>query len=400
MKRLLIVAVLACWTWGAAASAQTVEADPVQCWWRTSAGAVRVGEVFSLVLTCSVVDSTAVTVVPDQGPLEPASLQLPPFEVVSGTHLADLRTADHRFFQYDYRLRLINEDLFGKDVAIPEVKLTYRVRSQVNGAALEGAEKTYILPSLAMRVLSLVPAGATDIRDATSSTFADVDSTRFRANVLVASGAVLAALGGILALVTIVRALIRRRGRTVDRALATEADILRGVQTELSRIAAAQQSGGWTPALATRLTTALRIAGAFAVGKPAGLRSAAADNRAQDGLLLLPRGWKRNESVAVSGYLTPREIQDEVQALRSSNTPVPSHRLSMLPLIDELHGVLVRLNAGQYGRQTCSDDTMDEALALAEQLVKRLRRGQIWPVRTFRAASQATIDLRQRVWSR
>ena len=75
----------------ATASAQNVEVDPLQCWWRTSAGAVRMGETFSLVLTCSVLDSDAVRVVPDQGPLEPMAIQLPPFEVVGGTHHADLR---------------------------------------------------------------------------------------------------------------------------------------------------------------------------------------------------------------------------------------------------------------------------------------------------------------------
>jgi len=39
------------------AAAQNVETDPIQCWWRTSAGAVRVGEPFSLVLTCAVVEN-------------------------------------------------------------------------------------------------------------------------------------------------------------------------------------------------------------------------------------------------------------------------------------------------------------------------------------------------------
>jgi len=38
------------------AAAQNVETDPIQCWWRTSAGAVRVGEAFSVVLTCAVLE--------------------------------------------------------------------------------------------------------------------------------------------------------------------------------------------------------------------------------------------------------------------------------------------------------------------------------------------------------
>ena len=30
------------------AAAQNVETDPMQCWWRTSAGAIRVGDVFQM----------------------------------------------------------------------------------------------------------------------------------------------------------------------------------------------------------------------------------------------------------------------------------------------------------------------------------------------------------------
>src|SRR5476649_1563851 len=112
------------------AAAQTVQTDPLQCWWRTSAGAVRVGEPFQVVLTCAVLETDAATVVVDQSRLEPAVLQFAPFEVLpGGGHGADLRTEDRRFFQYEYRLRLIAENMFGKDVALPDMKISYRVQS-------------------------------------------------------------------------------------------------------------------------------------------------------------------------------------------------------------------------------------------------------------------------------
>ena len=122
-----------------------VENEPMRCWWRTSAAAVRVGEVFSVVLTCAVVQTEAVTVVPSQNELEPSAMQLTPFEVLGGSHGSDLRTADHRFFQYQYRVRVIGEELFGKDVELPELKITYKVRSRTNGGdALEGRDQTYL----------------------------------------------------------------------------------------------------------------------------------------------------------------------------------------------------------------------------------------------------------------
>src|SRR5882757_3661177 len=118
------VAMLACSAWTCAA--QDVQTDPLQCWWRTSAGAIRVGEPFAVVLTCAVVETEAATVVVDQSRLEPSVVQFAPFEVLGGAHGADLRTDQRRFFQYEYRLRLIADGMFGKDVALPEMKLSYR----------------------------------------------------------------------------------------------------------------------------------------------------------------------------------------------------------------------------------------------------------------------------------
>src|SRR5206468_7445506 len=82
-----------------AAAAQNVQTDPIQCWWRTSAGAIRAGEPFSLVLTCAVVENDAAKVVVDQSKLEPAVVQFAPFEVIpsASSHGADLRSGERRF---------------------------------------------------------------------------------------------------------------------------------------------------------------------------------------------------------------------------------------------------------------------------------------------------------------
>ena len=89
-------------------NARTSSVDPIRCWWRTSAGAVRIGEQFDVSLTCAVLESEAVSVVVDESRLGNAVVQMAPFEVVSGSHPADLHAGIRRFFQYHYRLRLIN----------------------------------------------------------------------------------------------------------------------------------------------------------------------------------------------------------------------------------------------------------------------------------------------------
>src|SRR5712675_3130448 len=163
MKKLVFASILAAAA-VAGAAAQTVQTDPLQCWWRTSAGAVRVGEPFAVVLTCAVLETDEATVVADQTRLEPSVVQFAPFEVLGGSHGADLRTEQRRFFQYEYRLRLIADGMFGRDVALPEMKLSYRVQSKMGQkTSLQGRDQTYMLPPQSIRVMSLVPADASDI---------------------------------------------------------------------------------------------------------------------------------------------------------------------------------------------------------------------------------------------
>lgn len=380
-----------------AASAQSLEVDPLRCWWRTSASAVRIGEPFSVVLTCSVVETDALKVVPDQGPLEPTAVQMPPFEVLGGTHPADLRADDRRFFQYDYRLRVISEDLFGKDAKVPDLKITYRVQSQANGAAIEGIDKTYYLPALSVRVLSLVPADATDIRDATPSTFGDIEARLFRANVLVTVAGVLFALGGVLALVAVARGGARyRRQRPAAKPLATDAGVLRAVHGELARIGRERTTSGWTPSLASRLLTALRVVATYALSRSVVQMPATAEHGAQSGTLVMASGWARNRKILVSPHVTPLDISREVSLL-AANGPRSEDRRSML---DDLQRALARLTAGQYGQQRSPDDWLDDALEVGSRTVRRLRISHVWPVRTFRAASRATVAFGHRVWSR
>ena len=132
---------------------RNVEVDPIRCWWRTSAGAVRIGEQFDVSLTCAILETDAVSVVVDESRLGNAVVQMSPFEVVAGTHPSDLHAGMRRFFQYEYRLRIINPDAAGTDVRIPDVALHYRVNSRVTGnAAVQGRDLLYYLPPQVIRV--------------------------------------------------------------------------------------------------------------------------------------------------------------------------------------------------------------------------------------------------------
>src|SRR5580765_4576087 len=172
-----------------------VEVDPIRCWWKTSEGAIRIGETFDLTLTCAVLDNELVQVVPDESRLSGAVISMAPFEMVASAHPQDLHSGSRRFFQYQYSMRIINPDAIGTDVGIPIITLHYRVNSKIaENASLQGRDLTYVLPAQPVRVLSLVTSDAPDIRDSSEAAFNSVEALRLRAGVLQIAGITLTVL--------------------------------------------------------------------------------------------------------------------------------------------------------------------------------------------------------------
>ena len=155
-----------------------VQSDPIKCWWKADREAVRVGERFGLVLTCAVIEAGPITVVPVLNQLEPGALSITPFEVVSGARGEDMVAPPWRYVQFDYSVRLLSDGFFGQDVMIPGVTVTYNLQT---AGGTQGRDQTYMLPALPMRILSLVPRSASDIRDASGQTFASIASPSFLA---------------------------------------------------------------------------------------------------------------------------------------------------------------------------------------------------------------------------
>ena len=378
--------------------AQTVETEPLQCWWRTSAGAVRIGEPFAVVLTCAVLETEAATVVVDQSKLEPSVVQFAPFEVMGGNHGADLHTDLRRFFQYEYRLRLIGEGQFGKDVPLPETKLSYRVQSKVGDkTAIQGRDQSYLLPAQSVRMLSLVPADAADIRDASAETFADLDQRAFRANLLIIIGGVLFALAGLLALLALVRLFTRlRKPSTAAQKLLSDGTILRAAGRELSAVQRDREGAGWTPELAARALTALRVAAAYALGRqvarteiPTTPGAVVPDGA---GALTVGSGWLGRKKVIVSGAATPRSLAAE--RARGLGT---EQRAGLLESLDRALG---QFTTAQYGRaDTLDAAALDEALTAGRSAVKRVAFEQTWFMRKF-GRRPPPREVEARAWSR
>ena len=395
MKRLVRLPLLMLLPLAAAteARAQTrdVAVDPIRCWWRTSAGAVRTGETFSVLLTCAVVENEAVQVVPDESRLASSVVQLPPFEVVGGSHPEDVRTADRRFFQYEYQVRLINADFIGRDVALPGITLHYRINSRVSGnAAVQGRDHTYRLPIEAVRVLSMVPGEAPDIRDGRGESFAAVDDLRFRARLLEIVATTLIVLGSLMVAVTLVRLVIRlRRQGTREKAgpsLSLPA-VLSLAARELSDVQRETEASGWTDDLVTRALAAARIAAGSAIGREPMQRSleAAAGNTPAEGALA--RRGAKGSTVRVSSSVTSRELADRLAALPASASE------STRALLTQLQGVLGTFTAAQYARERTLDrSALDHALSATQDSVRTLKTRYSWPTFQLRRWLGRPVD--------
>ncbi|MEZ5285966.1 MAG: hypothetical protein R2712_14390 [Vicinamibacterales bacterium] len=281
-----------------------VEVEPITCWWRSSTSAVRSGEPFTLTLTCQVVETENTKVVPDQSKLDPSVVQLQPFEVIGGSHAPDMQVPGKRFFQYVYELRLINEGAFGADVDIPELQLNYRIESTVaRGEAVQGRDLNYNLPSISIRLMSIVPEDTMDIREAPAAAFQAVESRESRADMLQLVGTILFGLAGVVLVVMAVNLFRRRRVQTrVDSWQASPRSMAAAAQRELSDVRQ-QSRGGWDADLAGRALAAARVAAALATGRPIGQKRATRGARPVDGELLVG-GWLGRGGALVSGAVT------------------------------------------------------------------------------------------------
>jgi hypothetical protein len=373
-----------------------VAADPINCWWRTTTNAVRMGQPFTLVLTCAVLDNDEVRIVPDQAPLEPAALQLPPFELLRGSHAPDQRSGQRRFFQYEYTLRLIDELLLGKDAEIPAIAVKYRVQTRVAaGAELQGRDQTYLLPAQGIRVMSLVPADATDIREAAPATFNDIERRRYVASILRIFGGVLMGLGGLVGVVGLVR--VVRRSPSRPRAavgLMPTRTVLSRASRELAEIQRRRGIEGWTEELASHALAVLRIIAGYLVAGGVSQRPAAAGSDSTDGALRLKgRRWpRRRPDTLVFGSWTAEALED---VARRNAANGDGRRAE----IDELATAMRRFSAASYARDGKPvDEELDASLAAGRNILRRLPRFQFWSMFNVNPAGRHVA--RGQAWTR
>jgi len=344
--------------------------DPIRCWWQSSAGAITIGESFDVTLTCAVIETESMQVVADESRLGVAAIQMAPFEILGGSHPADAHRLQRKFLQYHYQLRLISADAIGRDVNVPALAIPYRVHTRVGpAAALEGRDLDYLMPALPIKVLSLVPKEAIDIRDGSDASLGAVESLRFRSSLFqilaVALGAI-AAVMAVMALMPLARG-ARKAGviesdRLPDRAVASHAARV------LADIQAATAGDGWTDDAVARALASVRVIAALAIRRPVSEKVLAATAPVPEGRLAVSHGRVRTRRASVSSPVTAADVavfgatQDAAASL--------AHRQHL----EGLQSALADLTAALYQQTPVRDAaTLSEAVRHALGVASDLR---------------------------
>jgi hypothetical protein len=366
-----------------------VESDPIRCWWKTDRTSVRVGESFGLTLTCGVIETGPIVVVPVLTQLEGGAIQLTPFEVASATRRADVLVPPWRYVQFEYAVRLLNDGYFGQDINLPAVTVTYNLKSA--GADSAGREQSYVLPALPMRILSLVPKAAGDIRDASALTFAEIESRRYYATAARVAAAIALVFAAVFAVLALLRFTQRFRVRTPAAArIVPAASVLAGCATTLRDVQRDARSGGWSPELARKALPAMRIAGASALGRPIAQQYVAADVLTREGQVVVKTGTLGLGRAVVSAATTPSAIATALDGRPSGTSRARGAMAQLGEALQAFGRAAYGRQAGQGGPAVDGAE-LDRAMETALEAVQRLRIGALWPMRMVQTVTRSVM---------
>ena len=327
-------------------------------------------------------------------------MALQPFEVVKGGATRTSGRRRWRYIQYQYTTRLIGDGFFGKDVDIPACKITYHIQSAIGGGS-QGRDQTYALPALAMRVISLVPKKAADIRDTTADTFADIEARRLR------SSAEFVGVGDRVRLRASCSSAWRSCASSAGTASARRRPsaplplgaVLRGCRARSRRSVKDVARDGWTP-------RARRAARWRCSASPAPSRSAVPSPRtivdahvdAGDGQLARAQGPAAGRK-RVAG-LDVDDVRHDRATLADTNGHAASPRTELL--LNDLQESLSTFSAAALRpeRPARHGGARRRARAAATDALKKLRVANVWPVRTAGALARTAADVGSMVWSR
>jgi hypothetical protein len=392
--------------WGADALAQTspgasygetevVAADALRCWWKSDKSSVRIGEEFTVTLTCRSAETGREKTVINESLIDPNVLALPSYQVKNGRRYKDIirvfpgpdGPVTFRSVQYAYTVKLMGEGFFGKDVPLPPLEIHYHIDLVTNkDVVTPGKERTYLLPPLPMRIQSLVPKAADAIRDAGNETFGDIESRRRSAVVAFIAAGIFLLLPLLILLPFLVRAVRGRRGNIFNGTVFRDKDLLRRLAGELNRVEKHCRTASWDEASIGTVLSVFRVGGALAIGHRVAQMPVEVETRGREGQLELRKGlWPRTK-VLVSASLTPEEMADELAGANRRGVGKARRKA----LLDETQRAFAAFNEVRYATpgNAAGREALDGALKKGLMLLRALRRDHFPFVHMMRAAGE------------
>lgn len=395
-----VVLAITPWSGGAvtahAQRGSAVEPTPIACWWRSSRSAVTIGERFTVTLTCALRETERDTVVVDPNQLDASALALAPFEVVSGRRHPDVVAGSMRHVQYEYLVRIMGPTAFGQDVDIPALSIKYSLKSSIG--ATEGREQTYVLPTLPVRVLSLVPAKGADIRDSVDEAFRGLETRRRRARLELMAAAIAFAFAAVLLALALIRWVAHWRARRpIAERVSSPTALIGAAERDARRLAKEVAREGWTADRAARALTALRVVSAVGLDRPVMQLQVDTGTPAREGQLALRSGLLRRRQTLVSAAASAPGVERRLTGV-TPRGPIARDLAHALATLQASLGVFTR---ARYAPADALDGaTLDAALEAGVKAARRVRWLKAWPLRALGLAPKLVAPPGVTAWTR
>lgn len=385
---------------------EAVDADALVCWWKTDKSSIRIGEEFTVTLTCRSVETDREKTVLNDSLLDPGAISLSPYQVKSGRRYKEINRilsgpdgpVTLRNVQYTYTVKLIGEGFFGMDVPLPPLEIRYHIDLVTNkDVVTPGKERTYILSPLPMRIQSLVPKTADTIRDAGTGTFGDIESRRKNAIIAFVAAGTFLLLPLVVMFPILVRAVRGRRENISNGTVFRDKDLLRRLARELDLVEKNCRTASWDKASVGTALSVFRVAGALAVARRVAQVPVGVETRGFEGQLELRKGFWTRTKVLVSASLTPEEMADKLTGENWQEVAKASRKA----LLYEAQTAFAAFNDARYATTENAADraTLDGALKTGLRLLRELRLDRCPAIRMAReVAGRCTRWRRQ--WKR
>jgi hypothetical protein len=379
-----------------------VAADALVCWWRSDKSSIRIGEEFTVALTCRLADTSLEKTVLNESLLDPNVLALSPYQVKNGRRYKDIirilpgpdGPVTFRSVQYAYTIKLIGEGFFGKDLPLSPLEIRYHIDLVTNkDVVTPGKERTYILSPLPMRIQSLVPKAANAIRDVGNGTFGDIEGRRRSAVIAFMAAGILLFLPLLVLLPILVQAVHGKQERIFNGTVFRDKDLLRRLAGELDHVEKHCRTAPWDESSIRTVLSVFRVGGALAIGHRVAQLPVGAETRGREGQLELRKGFWPRTKVLVSASLTPEEMANEMAAANWQGVGKARRKA----LLDETQRVFAVLNDVRYASpgDAAGREALDEALKTGLMLLRELRHDHFSVIHIIRSAGERCAHWRR-----